>query len=67
MALLTVGEIARRLQEPVHRVEYMLRTRDQLRPVGRAGNVRVFNEADLEFIRSELRRIDEERKGGQDG
>ena len=59
-SLPTVGEIARRLSQPLHRVEYIIRARD-LRPVGRAGNARVFSEADVDFIRSELRRIDEDR------
>jgi Bifunctional DNA primase/polymerase, N-terminal len=35
----TVGEIARRLNEPVHRIEYV-RTRD-IKPTGVAGNARV--------------------------
>ena len=58
----TVGEIARRLGVPVHRIEYVIRSRD-VRPVSRAGNARVFTDADITYIRSELRRIDEEREG----
>jgi len=58
----TVGEIARRLDEPLHRVEYVIRTRN-IHPVGRAGNLRVFSDADVDYIRAELRRIDEEREG----
>ena len=53
----TVGEISRRTGEPVHRIEYVIRSRD-IRPAGRAGNLRVFSEADVEHIASELRRID---------
>ena len=52
----TVGEIARRLGVPVHRVEYVLRTRSIV-PSGRAGNLRLFTEADVERIRQELDRI----------
>lgn len=55
----TVGEIARRLGEPIFRVQYVIRSRD-IHPVGRAGNARIFNEADVAFIASELRRIDRE-------
>ena len=58
----TVGQIARRLKEPLHRIEYVIRTRD-IQPVSRAGNVRVFSDADVTYIASELRRIDSEREG----
>jgi hypothetical protein len=58
----TVGEIARRLNKPLHRVEYVIRSRN-IAPFGRAGSARVFTDADLAYIASELRRIDEEREG----
>ena len=61
----TVGEIARRLGEPLHRVEYEIRARN-IRASGWAGNARVFTEADVDHIAGELRRIDAE-KGGVDG
>ncbi|MBM4020399.1 MAG: MerR family transcriptional regulator [Planctomycetes bacterium] len=59
----TIGEIARRLGVPVHRVEYVIRTRN-LRPVARAGNLRVFSEADVAYVAGELRRMDTDRAGG---
>lgn len=55
----TIGEIARRTGQPLHRVEYLIRARG-IKPVGCAGNVRVFAESVVERIVSELRRIDEE-------
>ncbi len=58
----TVGEIARRIGCPIHRVEYVIRARG-LTPKGRAGNARVFTEDDVQFIASEIRRIDAERGG----
>jgi len=58
----TVGEIARRTGYPQHRVEYVIRSRD-IRPTARAGNARIFSEADVDRIASELRRIDAERGG----
>ncbi len=58
----TVGEIARRLGEPVHRIEYVIRSRNIL-PSGRAGNVRVFTDLDIDRIGSELHRIDAEKGG----
>lgn len=60
--LLTIGEIARRLDQPLHRVEYVLRSRNVV-PAGWAGNARVFGEADVTFLATELRRIDDERSG----
>ena len=56
----TVGEIARRLGEPIHRIEYVIRSRN-IRPTCRAGSVRVFTDADVERIASYLRRIDDRR------
>lgn len=58
----TVGEIARRLGVPVHRVEYVLRAR-RIEPAGRAGNAYVYSDADVDRIASELRRMDAERSG----
>lgn len=58
--LLTVGEIARRLRQPLHRVEYVIRSRN-IPAAGWAGHARVFRDADLGRIASELRRIAEER------
>ena len=58
----TVGEIARRIGQPLHRVEYLIRSRN-IQPTGIAGNVRVFSDEDVERIASELRRIDAERAG----
>jgi DNA-binding transcriptional MerR regulator len=53
----TVGEIARRLGVPLHRVEYLIRARG-IRPASRAGNARVFAEADIKLIAGELSRSD---------
>jgi hypothetical protein len=63
-SLPTVGEIARRLGEPVHRVEYVLRTRD-IEPAGMAGNSRVYTEEDLARVAEELRLIDARKDGVQ--
>lgn len=58
----TVGEIARRLGVPVHKIEYVIRARG-ITPCGRAGNLRVFSEADVAYIASLLRRIEAEKEG----
>lgn len=52
----TIGEIARRLNVPTHRVEYIIRAR-RIKPCGWAGNARVFDESGVETIASELESI----------
>ena len=59
---LTVGEIAARLGQPIHRIEYVIESRG-LRPTAWAGHARVFAESDLQFIESVLRRMDADREG----
>jgi len=59
---LTVGVIAQRLGVPLHRVLYVVRARS-IKPVGWAGNSRVFAESDVQRIASELARIDRDREG----
>ncbi len=60
----TVGEIARRIGEPIHRVEYIIKARD-IQPTERAGNCRVFTDGDVALIATEIRRIDAEKQGGK--
>jgi hypothetical protein len=57
----TVGEIARRLNESVHRIEYILRTRN-IKPTGMAGNARVYADDDVDRIAAELADIDEKQR-----
>lgn len=59
----TVGEIARRTGYPVHKIEYVIRSRN-LQPATVAGNARVFSEADVAFIVHELDRIESDRSRG---
>ncbi len=60
----TVGEIARLLGQPLHRIEYCIRSR-AIEPLATAGNARVFTDADVSYIASELRRIDSERHAAE--
>jgi hypothetical protein len=53
----TIGEIARRLGEPIHRIEYVIRAR-HVSPCGWAGNARVFPDEAVDAIAAELNRID---------
>ena len=52
---LTVGEIARRLDWPIHRVDYLIRSRG-IKPELRAGNLRVFSENIIARLRTEKRK-----------
>ena len=61
----TVGSIARRFGVSTHKVEYVIETRG-INPIGRAGNARVFSEASVRHIGSELHRIAEDREGTRD-
>lgn len=61
--LATVGEISRRLKCPLHRIEYVIRTR-KINPSGRAGNSLVYPDEAVARIRDELRKMDRERSGG---
>ncbi len=63
--LATVGAIAQRLNEPLHRIEYVIRSR-RIEPVARAGNARIFSETQIQHIESELTRIDADREVGID-
>jgi hypothetical protein len=53
----TVGEIARRLGESLHRIEYVIRSR-RIQPASRAGQVRIFPETAVAYIADELLLID---------
>jgi hypothetical protein len=64
-AALTVGEIARQLNEPVHRVQYAVKTRG-IEPEAVAGNLRIFPSEAVEQVAAILRDIDRQaaRSGG---
>ncbi len=61
-SLPTVGEIARRLQAPVHKIIYVIRSRN-IAACGRAGIANVYSEADIAHIASELKRIESDKQG----
>ena len=54
----TVGQIAHEHDVPIHRVEYIIRSRG-ICPRGWAGNSRVFSDVAIEKIAEELSRIDD--------
>lgn len=60
----SVGTLARLFRVPVHRIQYVIRSRG-IAHVGIAGNVRLFDDAAARWIASELRRIGEARGAGR--
>ena len=60
IALLTIGEIARHINQPLHRVDYVIRTRG-IQPLARAGGSRVFSKQAMEEIAEALSQIDAEQ------
>lgn len=56
-AALTTGAIARELEEPIHRIEHVIRTRG-IEPEYLAGHIRVFGADVVERIAEILRSID---------
>ena len=59
----TVGEIARRTGKPCT-AWITSSARGELSRSGVPGHAKIYAESDVAFIASELRRIDEEREGG---
>jgi hypothetical protein len=64
--LITSGVIAHELSEPLHRVTRVLDTRSHIRPVARAGTLRLYSERAIAMVRHELAAIDARRaaRGG---
>ena len=65
--LITPGVIARRLNQPLHRILYVLAKRSHIRPLARAGRLRLYNQAAIEEVRLELEAIDQRRKAVNHG
>lgn len=56
--LRTAGVIAAELDAPLSRVLYVLRNRS-IKPIGRAGVLRLYDRAAVESVREALREMDE--------
>ncbi len=65
--LRTPGVLAADLDVPLHRVVYILQTRDHIKPSARAGRLRLYDREAVALIRHELNAIDARREGGGDG
>jgi len=57
---LTVGEVAKKLGCPIWKVQYLLRARD-IKPIGRAGVLRLFAPGIVDVLRKELETIQQRR------
>jgi hypothetical protein len=54
----TSGSIASELNQPLHRVAYILNTRPHIQPIGRAGRLRIYTSQTVAQVRYELNCID---------
>lgn len=59
--LVTPGVIARELTAPLHRIQHILATRPHIRPVARAGMLRLYGRDAVAQVRHELNAIDARR------
>jgi len=60
----TPGVLAAELGEPLHRVLYVLRTRQHIRPSANAGRLRLYDRDAMAMLRHELNAIDARRGSG---
>ena len=56
----TIGQIVRKCNEPVHRIQYAIKSRN-IQPVAKVGNARVFDETDVEQIIGALQEMNSRR------
>ena len=63
--VLSVGQFDRRLNEPLHHIDYAIKTRN-ITPIGIAGNAWIFGEEHLEQIAAALRNIDHRHEADRD-
>jgi hypothetical protein len=65
---ITPGIIAAQVGVSLHRVLYVLATRPHIKPVAKAGTLRLFDSEAVAMVRHELHTIDARRHGrGQGG
>jgi hypothetical protein len=62
----TIGAIASELNEPIHRVQYAIRTRG-IEPESVAGHIRIFPPDTVDRLADILREIDRQAAAGQGG
>lgn len=60
----TIGRIATALGVPLHRVEYVIRSRN-IQPTARAGSLRVFSKDDVILISMAIVKMDKQHHTGR--
>ena len=60
--LATIGEVAKLLEVPPRRIEYILRSRGHIKPRATAAGARCFDDDAIEQIRCEIVAIDAKRR-----
>jgi len=65
-SLRTSGVIACELGEPLHRVQYILRTRAFIPPSARAGRLRLYDRQAVAMIRHAMNAMDARRAASRD-
>ena len=65
--LRTPGRLAAELGVPLHRILHVLTTRSHIRPVARAGTLRLYDNAAVAKVRYELNAQDARRSSRQGG
>jgi len=61
--LITPGRIALDVNQPLHRILHILKTRDYIRPAARAGTLRLYRREAIAMVRHELNAIDARQRG----
>lgn len=57
----TAGAIARSNDRQIHQIQYLLRTRPHITPIGRFGRLRLYDRAAVQLVLQELAAIDARR------
>jgi hypothetical protein len=60
-ALCTTGRVADMLGQPLHRIQYILRSRPDIKATATAGTLRLFDDEAVNKIKLELRKINKWR------
>ncbi len=63
-AMLTVGDLVRRTNRPLHQLQYFIRSRG-IEPITRVGGYRLFDERQAEQIAHDIQQLKRSRNNGR--